>query len=84
MSELKITVQQWFTLNDAMPIRTTCLFSDGVSFWSGWWDGDNKRVRINANGNASVLLAREKIKYWTQLENLIAKFEPADETSHEG
>lgn len=76
MGKLQITVQQWFNLDDksVRPPSTTCLFSDGVSFWAGWWCTESNEVHINT-GVVSKVLESDLPLYWTALENLIAKFE---------
>jgi len=77
LSDVKLTMLAWLPLPPfgPTPPDTTCLFSDGVEFWLGWYRGS--QILCKGYGPHTVMnvtpTTRERVK-WAKLNNLVAIF----------
>lgn len=50
--------------------RSQCLWSDGVSFWVGWWSRDNRKLYITNADGTNGPMDDDRIRWWAKLPNL--------------
>ena len=68
----KITLLAWIDIRAQKPPTSTCLFTDGVSFWTGWWSGTDQRIYVNAGPRLPHgVLELSEVHSWAKLNNLV-------------
>jgi hypothetical protein len=71
----KITLLAWIHIDKAKPPKTTCLFTDGVSFWTGWYSTDDRCIYVNT-GSGNIRLELHRVVWWAKLNNLVPILHP--------
>ena len=75
MDEPKITVLAWVTM-EVKPPKTTCLYSDGIEFWTGWYSPTDQCIYVKGvDGNS--ILPLDRVTHWAKLNNLMPIFTPS-------
>ena len=80
MADVKVTMLAWLPVppHGPRPPEGTCLFSDGVQFWAGWWHEDGIMVSIMGGAIAVPIKpsTRSHLR-WAKLNNLVKIFDGA-------
>ena len=74
--EPKITVLAWIPMELMRPPTTTCLFTDGLSFWAGWYSNTDQCIYPNT-GDSSKGFSLNRVTHWAKLNNLVKILEAA-------
>lgn len=53
------------------PPKSTCLYSNGISFWTGWYDSDTKSIVLTGPAPLNRRIKLEQVSYWAKLDNLM-------------
>lgn len=70
---MNFTLIEWRPLKRGLqrPPTTTCLFTDGVSYWAGWWSNTNQIIVINNMLKQGDILTEKEVSHWAQLYNVV-------------
>lgn len=52
--------------------RSQCLWTDGVSYFVGWWSRDERKIFVRNADSTSGAIDDSKIEAWAKLPNLFA------------
>lgn len=66
-------VLEWANFRKKKPTKRDgqCLFTDGVSYWVGWWSVSDCRIYARNADGTNDLLDHRRISAWASLPNLV-------------